>query len=109
MESGVSIIVGVDTHADVHVGVALDHLGRRLGEVVLQNEIAGYGGLLEWALNLGELACVGVEGTGSFGAGLSRWNRELWGRTVALLEISGCARGRGQPHKPPAPPSARQV
>ena len=47
MESGVLVTVGVDTHADAHVGVALDHLGRHLGEVMVQNEVAGYGKLLE--------------------------------------------------------------
>ncbi len=95
MESGVSIIVGVDTHADVHVGVALDHLGRRLGEVVLQNEISGYGGLLEWALNLGELACVGVEGTGSFGAGLSRFLRS---QGVRVVEVNRTSRQHRRRH-----------
>ena len=71
MESGVLVTVGVNTHADAHVGVALDHLGRRLGEVVVQNKLSGYGRLLESALNLGELACVGVKVTGSFGVRLS--------------------------------------
>lgn len=49
MESGVSVIVGVDTHAGAHVGVALDHLGRRIGEAVVPNDVAGYRRLLEWA------------------------------------------------------------
>ena len=35
MASGVSVTVGVDTHADAHVGVALDQVGRRLGEVAV--------------------------------------------------------------------------
>lgn len=95
MESGVSITVGVDTHADAHVGVALDHLGRRLGEVVVQNELSGYGGLLEWALNFGELACVGVEGTGSFGAGLSRFLRS---RGVWVVEVNRTSRQHRRRH-----------
>jgi hypothetical protein len=35
MASDVSLTVGVDTHSDAHVGVALDHVGRRLGEVAV--------------------------------------------------------------------------
>ena len=63
MASGMSITIGVDTHAEAHVGVALDQLGRRQGEVVVPNDESGYRSLLRWALSLGELTCVGVEGT----------------------------------------------
>jgi hypothetical protein len=41
MASGVSVTVGVDTHSDAHVGVALDHVGRRLGEVAIPNDEDG--------------------------------------------------------------------
>jgi len=95
MELGVSVTVGVDTHADAHVGVALDHLGRRLGEVVVPNEVTGYRSMLEWALNLGELSCVGVEGTGSFGAGLSRFLRS-WG--VRVVEVNRTSRQHRRRH-----------
>ena len=88
MESGVSVTVGVDTHADAHVGVALDHLGRRLGEAMVPNDVAGYGKLLEWARGLGELAEVGVEGTGSYGAGLSRFLRSSDVRVVEVNRTS---------------------
>ncbi len=95
MELGVSVTVGVDTHADAHVAVALDHLGRRLGEAVVPNEVAGYGRLLEWALNLGELVCVGVEGTGSFEAGLSRFLRS---RGARVLEVNRTSRQHRRRH-----------
>jgi transposase len=95
MESSMSVTVGVDTHADAHVGVALDHLGRRLGEAVVQNGAAGYSRLLRWALNLGELACVGVEGTGSFGAGLSRFLRS---RGVRVVEVNRTSRQHRRRH-----------
>lgn len=88
MESGASVIVGVDTHADAHVGVALDHLGRRLGETVVPNDVVGYRRLLEWARGLGELAGVGVEGTGSYGAGLSRFLRSSDVRVVEVNRTS---------------------
>jgi transposase len=95
MESGVLVTVGVDTHGDAHVGVALDHLGRRLGEAVVQNEVAGYSRLLEWALNFGELDRVGVEGTGSFGAGLSRFLRT---RGVRVVEVNRTSRQHRRRH-----------
>jgi transposase len=67
------VIVGVDTHLDVHVAVALDELGRRLGELTVPTTQRGYEKLLAWAKSLGPVACVGVEGTSSYGAGLTRY------------------------------------
>src|SRR5450759_4596506 len=42
------VIVGVDTHQDVHVAVALDALGRRLGELQIAATTSGYGQLVSW-------------------------------------------------------------
>jgi hypothetical protein len=61
MESDVRVTVGVDTHADAHVSLALAQLGRRLGEEIAQNDESGYRRLLRWTRGLGELACVGIE------------------------------------------------
>ena len=57
MASGVSVTVGVDTHSDAHVGVALDQVGRRLGEVGIPNDEDGSPKrLLRWVSSLlGEL------------------------------------------------------
>jgi transposase len=66
------ITLGVDTHKDTHVAVALDGLGRHLGTLIVPTHKAGYRELLGWARELGTIEQVGVEGTGSFGAGLSR-------------------------------------
>src|SRR5664280_1276666 len=62
------VIVGVDTHQDVHVAVALDALGRRLGELQIAATTSGYGQLVRWVRELGPAARFGVEGTGSYGA-----------------------------------------
>lgn len=67
------VVVGVDTHQDGHVAVALDHLGRRLGERHIPATAAGYEELLVWAEEQGEVVAFGVEGTGCYGAGLSRF------------------------------------
>ncbi len=66
------------------VAVALDHLGRRLDVLTVPTTHAGYTSLLRWAEGLGELERVGVEGAGSFGAGLARFLR---GRDVEVLEV----------------------
>ena len=69
------VTVGVDTHADRHVAVAVDELGRRLGELEFAAAGAGYRELLGWARRLGVPERFGVEGTGSYGAGLARYLR----------------------------------
>ncbi len=45
----VRVTLGVDTHEDVHVGVALDQLGRRLGELAIATDAVGFARLLDWA------------------------------------------------------------
>jgi transposase len=80
----VLVTVGVDTHLDEHVAVALDHLGRRLDAVSVPTTGAGYARLFRRAEGLGELQRVGIEGTGSFGAGLARFLRA---RGVEVLEV----------------------
>ena len=62
----------VDTHKDVHVGAALDELGRLLGTGSFATTMEGYRQLWRWLRSWGEVVAVGVEGTGSWGAGLAR-------------------------------------
>jgi transposase len=57
------VILGVDTHLDVHVAVAVDHLGRRLGEASVPTTARGYERLLCWAQDFGPVRCAGIEGT----------------------------------------------
>lgn len=67
----VEVIVGVDTHADTHVGVAIDQLGRPLGTLTIPTTRRGYQQLIRWARALGEFQRAGIEGTGTYGAGLA--------------------------------------
>lgn len=78
------IIVGVDTHKWEHVAVAINGIGRRLGEVGVPATPAGYQTLLEWALHLGAVAVFGVEGTGSYGSGLAGFLRRQGQRIVEV-------------------------
>jgi len=63
---------GVDTHAGMHVAAALDSVGGLLGVQEFPATAAGYASLLSWLRSFGILAVAGVEGTGSYGAGLAR-------------------------------------
>jgi transposase len=69
------VVVGVDTHKDTHVARAKDALGRRVGEQFVPTTPAGHRQLLAWARGLGDVEAFGVEGTGSYGAGLARYLR----------------------------------
>lgn len=75
-ETQVLVTLGVDTHADVHVAAALDHLGRELGTLSIATTVSGFRQLIEWASEFGVIDRIGVEGTGSWGAGLARWLRD---------------------------------
>jgi transposase len=66
------VILGVDTHADTHVAVLVDPVGRVLATTSIETTAAGYGQLVKWARGHGELRRAGVEGTGAYGAGLAR-------------------------------------
>jgi len=80
----IRVIVGVDTHRDAHVAVAIDQLGRRLDDLEIPTTPAGYQALLDWAEDFGEIDTVGVEGTNSYGAGLTR---ALHAAGVAVVEV----------------------
>jgi transposase len=83
-DQDVRITVGVDTHTDLHVGVALDQFGRRLGTRSVPTTPAGFAELVAWASGLGVIERFGIEGTGSYGAGLARWLRA---RRLTVVEV----------------------
>ena len=67
-----TVIVGVDTHTHVHVAVAIDSWGIRLGDHAFVADSGGYEALVTWAETHGRIEAFGIEGTGSYGAGLAR-------------------------------------
>ncbi|MFC5142923.1 transposase [Actinomycetospora rhizophila] len=77
--------MGVDTHSDIHVAVALDGLGRRLGELAVPTTLAGSQQLERWAGELGPVTAFGVEGSASWGASLTRYLR---GRCHEVIEVN---------------------
>jgi transposase len=70
-DAGRPVIGGVDTHAGVHVAGMVDQAGRVLGAREFPAAAAGHAAALAWVRGHGDLARVGVEGTGSYGAGLA--------------------------------------
>lgn len=78
------VVLGVDTHLDRHVAVALDHLGRRLGELAVPTTAKGYKDLVSWAEGFGPVRYAGVEGTSSYGAGPARHLKDAG---IAVMEV----------------------
>ena len=75
---------GVDTHLDIHVAAALNQLGALLETQSFPATAAGYRQLLRWLRGFGEVERIGVEGTGSYGAGLTR---HLLAEGVTVVEV----------------------
>ena len=75
---------GVDTHQDVHVAAALDGIGGLLGVEEFSTTPAGYAELLGWLRQFGAVELVGIEGTGSYGAGLARFMHTAGVRVVEV-------------------------
>jgi len=78
------VIVGVDTHKDIHVAVAIDEHGAQLGSGSFTADRAGYTALISWATSWGVEVVFGVEGTGSYGAGLASAIRRSG---IGVLEV----------------------
>ena len=82
---GETVIAGVDTHKDVHVLCLLDGLGRKIWSGSFRADPEGYDRLAETIGDPGSCAVVGVEGTASYGAGLTRRLAELGYNVVEVL------------------------
>ena len=79
------VIIGVDTHKDQHVAVAIDGRGVRLGESQVPATTCGYEELERWSRSLGETRSFGIEGTSSYGAGIARF---LTGLGYTVIEVN---------------------
>jgi transposase len=96
----VTVIAGVDTHGETHHAAVLDAQGRELADREFPATPAGYAALLAWLHGHGQLERVGVEGTGTYGAGLQRHLRV---NAVVVVEVdrpdrrARRARGKSDP------------
>lgn len=78
------VVIGVDTHKHIHVAVALDDFGGVLGKEKFTADTAGYGQLIDWSMTHGHLLTFAIEGTGSYGAGLTAAVRR---RDIGVVEV----------------------
>ncbi|MDT5047924.1 MAG: transposase [Mycobacterium sp.] len=104
------VVLGVDTHKDVHVAAVLTTLGVLLATSTFPTTAAGYRRLLAWARGFGPVHRAGVECTGSYGAGLARY---LLAETITVIEVNRGDRGerrrRGKTDTLDAETAARAV
>jgi transposase len=70
------IAAGVDTHLDLHVAAVVDEVGGVIAVEPFPTTVVGYRHLTAWLQSFGTVLRVGVEGTGSYGAGLARHLRK---------------------------------
>jgi transposase len=66
------VVIGIDTHKQTHTAVALSAIGAHLGTITIPVSREGYQRLEAWARAFGPVRAFGIEGTGSYGAGLTR-------------------------------------
>lgn len=85
------LILGVDTHLDLHVAVLINTIGQVICTAEFETNSTGYDKLLRWCQSFGHLTKAGVEGTGTYGAGLSRF---LSSQKVTVCEVNRPNRAR---------------
>jgi hypothetical protein len=78
------VVIGVDTRKYVHVAVALDEFGGLIDSQDFAADRAGYSKLIDWAAYLDRKLTFAIEGTGSYGAGLTAAVRR---RDIGIIEV----------------------
>ena len=66
------VAIGVDAHKGTLAAAAVDTIGRVLGEAQFANDAAGHKRFVAWARSQPGARRIGIEGSGSYGAGLAR-------------------------------------
>jgi transposase len=79
------VVGGVDTHKDLHVAAIVDEQDRVLGTRSFATTRQGYRQMLTWMRSFGAVQRIGVESTGSYGAGLLRFLQQA---EVTVLEVT---------------------
>ena len=96
VESARPITGGVDTHLDEHVAAVVDGNGGVLEVRSFPVDRRGYQSLHTWLASFGEVTRVGVEGTGAYGAGLSRYLQAAGVEVIEVDRPNRQARGRNR-------------
>jgi transposase len=107
---GDDVVLGVDTHKQTHTAAVITLLGSLLATATFPTTAAGYRELVAWARGFGTLRRAGVEGTGSYGATLTR---SLRSEHVDVIEVNqpdkATRRRRGKTDAIDAESAARAV
>ena len=85
------LVLGVDTHLDLHVAVLINMIGQVVCTEEFETNKKGYNRLLKWCYSFGQLLKAGIEGTGTYGAGLTRF---MIGNDVSVYEVNRPNRAR---------------
>jgi len=108
--AGTLVILGVDTHNDIHVAAVITRLGALLGSKAFPATADGYAALLAWARGHGPVHQAGVEGTSSHGTALNRYLRR---QGIQVIEVNrpdrAARRRRGKTDHLDAENAARAV
>jgi transposase len=107
--TGEEIVLGVDTHKDIHVAAVVTGLGAHLADATFPTTVAGYRQLLAWARGFGPVVRAGVEGTGSYGAALTRYLRAGGITVIEVNRPDRAARRHGKTDTIDAIAAARAV
>ena len=100
------IVGGVDTHKDLHAAAVVDEQDRVIETRCFATTRQGYRQMLTWMRSFGELQRIGIESTGSYGAGLLRFMQQAKVQVRIGRIVAGAARTTTSTHRTlPMPPS----
>lgn len=78
------IVIGVDTHKFIHVAAVMDSIGGILASLTIATDTHGFRQLLDWGSSYGKIIAFGIEGTGSYGAGLASFIRRQGHKVIEV-------------------------
>lgn len=107
--TGPNVYAGIDTHADTHHVAVIDELGRKLGDDEFTTTSTGYQQILAFLLTFGTLVRVGIEGTASYGAGITAYLRSQHVTVKEVIRPSRQTRRNGKSDPIDAYAAARSV
>lgn len=78
------VVIGVDTHKHIHVAAVMDSICGILATLTIRTDTTGFRQLLEWAASFGKIIAFGIEGTGSYGVGLTSFVRRQGHKVIEV-------------------------
>jgi transposase len=109
-KTAVEIVGGIDTHKHVHHAAVIDNVGQLLDTREFRANAAGHAELHAWMSGFGSIRAIGIEGTGHYGAALTRFLTEAGHRVVEVNRPNPSARrANGKSDRLDAEQAARAV